>query len=247
MSCGRNSPPGKEGHAHNDKLSFELLIGGRDVVVDPGTYAYTSHPRLRNKFRSTDYHNTVKIDGCEQNELANDLFSLPDRVNIRKARLVQSAGCIRFEGEIEYAGFVHSRTITAGSESPTWRIDDRISCSGSGGARVLYHLSPDVAVRGTHIIEKGTRKPVASIEVQGGHLQVYCYDYSPQYGVCAEAPCLCIRVPDLTRTAQITTIFAACDERRNRQTPAHLYSSEGHVDFCDVPPHSLRPTPTAKV
>ncbi len=38
VSCGRNSPLRKGGHAHNDKLSFELAIGGRDVVVDPGTY-----------------------------------------------------------------------------------------------------------------------------------------------------------------------------------------------------------------
>ena len=247
VSCGRNSPPGKGGHAHNDKLSFELALGGQDVVVDPGTYAYTSYPRLRNKFRSTDYHNTVKVDGCEQNELADDVFSLPDRVNIGKAHLVQSAGRIRFEGEIEYAGFAHSRTITADSESGTWRIDDRISCSGSVGARVLYHLSPDVVVHGTHIIERGTRKPVASIEVQGDRLQVHTYDYSPQYGVSVEAPCLCIRVPDPTRTAQITTIFAACDEARNRQTPAPRYSLESHVSCCDVPPHSLWPAPTAKV
>jgi hypothetical protein len=245
VSCGRNSPPGKGGHAHNDKLSFELVIGGQDVVVDPGTYTYTSYPRLRDKFRSTDYHNAVKVDGHEQNELANDVFSLPDRVDIRKAHLVQSAGRTRFEGEIEYAGFAHSRTITADDESGTWRIDDRVRCLESVGARVLYHLSPDVAVRGTCIVEKRTGRPLASIEVRGGHLHVQTYDYSPQYGVCMEAPCLCIRVPDLTRTAEITTVFAGRDERRNRQ--ARRYSTANHGALCEVPPHSLQPAPTAEV
>jgi hypothetical protein len=249
VSCGHNGPPGKGGHAHNDKLSFELALGGQDVVVDPGTYAYTSHPRLRNKFRSTDYHNTVKVDGYEQNELAEgDIFSLPDRVNIKKTQLVQTANHIRFEGEIQYPGVAHGRTITADGESGTWRIDDRICCSGPVGARALYHLSPDVAVHGTRIVEKKTRKPLASIEVRGGRLQAHTYDYSPQYGVCAEAACLCIQIPDLTHTAEITTVFAGCDERRNRQAPTHRHSAASHGAFCcDVPPHSLRPVPTVEI
>jgi len=245
VSCGRNNPLGKGGHAHNDKLSFELALAGQDVVVDPGTYVYTSRPHLRDKFRSTDYHNTVKVDGCEQNKLADDMFSLPDRVAIRKAQLLQSAGRTRFEGEIEYAGFTHSRTITADDESGTWRIDDRVRCLESVGARVLYHLSPDVMVRGTCIIEKRTGRPLASIEVRGGRLQVQTYDYSPQYGVSVAAPCLCIRVPDLTRTAEITTVFAGYDERRNRQ--AQRCSTANHGALCEVPPHSLQPAPTAEV
>ncbi|MFA5153485.1 MAG: heparinase II/III-family protein, partial [Clostridia bacterium] len=61
----------------NDKLSFELCINGKDVIVDPGTYVYTPNPEQRNKFRSTDYHNTVCIDGQEQNDFAKDsLFSM---------------------------------------------------------------------------------------------------------------------------------------------------------------------------
>ena len=223
VSCGRNSPPGKGGHAHNDKLSFELALGGQDMVVDPGTYAYTSCPRRRNRFRSTDYHNTLKVDGYEQNELVEgDLFRLPDRVNIRRAQLAQTPGRIRFEGEIAYAGVLHSRTITA-DESGRWKIDDRICCPGPVRAKLLYHLSPDVSVHGTHIVEKKTGRPLAFVEVRGGNLQTQTYDYSPQYGVSVEAPCLCVQIHHPTCTAEITTVFAGCDERRNRQAQARRH------------------------
>jgi len=67
ISCGPNGQNGNGGHAHNDKLSFELCIDGKDIIVDPGTYVYTQLPEWRNKFRSTAYHNTVMIDNKEQN------------------------------------------------------------------------------------------------------------------------------------------------------------------------------------
>ncbi len=77
ISCGQNGQNGNGGHCHNDKLSFELCIDGVDVIVDPGTYVYTPALEWRNKFRGTAFHNTVMIDGEEQNRFANyNLFSM---------------------------------------------------------------------------------------------------------------------------------------------------------------------------
>ena len=47
-------------HTHNDLLSFELSLNGKDVLVDAGTYLYTSSKVERDKFRSTKKHNTVE-------------------------------------------------------------------------------------------------------------------------------------------------------------------------------------------
>src|SRR6266478_1364264 len=58
---------GKGSHTHNDKLSFVLRVGGQEVVCDSGTGCYTRDIALRNRFRSTAAHNTLLIDGTEQN------------------------------------------------------------------------------------------------------------------------------------------------------------------------------------
>ncbi len=210
VSCGPNGANGKGGHAHNDRLSIELTLNGHDVVVDPGTFTYTSWPDCRNRFRSTGYHNTVKIDGCEQNgPLNGDIFSLPNRMNARYARLTEARGQTSFEGEIEYADVVHTRTISLDGPSGRWRIDDRVLCSRPFGAEMRFHLSPDVIVRGTGILEKGTARPLATFQIEGGYAEMQTYDYSPQYGVRVEAPCVCVRLPAATHKAAVTIIFSA--------------------------------------
>ncbi len=57
---------GNGGHAHNDKLSFELNVAGRDIVVDAGCYLYTALIDRRNEFRSVRAHNVPIVNGQEQ-------------------------------------------------------------------------------------------------------------------------------------------------------------------------------------
>ena len=77
------SPVGTRGignHKHNDLLSLEVHLGGEDILIDPGSYLYTSDPDARNAFRSTRAHATVMVDGAEQNGFVRGgLFALhPD-------------------------------------------------------------------------------------------------------------------------------------------------------------------------
>jgi hypothetical protein len=210
VSCGRNGPDDKGGHAHNDKLSIELVLDGQDVVVDPGTYLYTPDPDARNRFRSTGHHNTAKVEGREQSgPLNGDIFSLPDHPTIRLARLVESPGHTCFEGQIEYASVVHKRTVNFDHQSARWRIDDRIRRSGPFNAETIFHLSPDAVIRGTGIFEKGTARPWATFKIEGGRTETHAYEYSPQYGVRIEAPCICARIPVAAGEAVVTTIFSA--------------------------------------
>jgi hypothetical protein len=56
------------GHAHADALSIGLFSHGRELLVDPGTFAYNGKAEWRRYFRSTCAHNTVTIDGRDQSE-----------------------------------------------------------------------------------------------------------------------------------------------------------------------------------
>lgn len=58
IRCWPGRRPFQTGHMHNDQLSIELVIEGREVILDPGTYLYTPCPDLRNRYRSVSAHFT---------------------------------------------------------------------------------------------------------------------------------------------------------------------------------------------
>ncbi len=55
------------GHTHNDKLSVEIMVDGKYITRDSGTYVYTAASQIRDQFRSVKAHNTICIEGREQN------------------------------------------------------------------------------------------------------------------------------------------------------------------------------------
>jgi hypothetical protein len=65
FDCG---PLGEGNHGHLDCLSFEFAAHGRSLVVDPGRYTYSEagETNWRVRFRGTEAHNTVSVDGRNQ-------------------------------------------------------------------------------------------------------------------------------------------------------------------------------------
>ncbi len=53
-------------HGHADALSFTLSVGGKEILIDPGTYAYHTQRVWRDYFKGTSAHNTVRVDGVDQ-------------------------------------------------------------------------------------------------------------------------------------------------------------------------------------
>jgi len=137
ISCGPNGQGGCGGHAHNDKLSFELCVDGEDIIVDPGSFLYTSHPRWRNIFRATTYHNTCSIDQLEQNTIyKEDLFMLPNKTRERCTKWKVSTNIIKFIGE--QRGFMknmkaitHKREIVYNKTKSYWSLEDNFYLSNN--------------------------------------------------------------------------------------------------------------------
>ena len=116
-------------HTHNDLLSFELNVGGKDIVIDPGTYLYTSSIKDRNEFRSTMKHNTVIVDDEEQNVLLEtNAFSLQRNVMFDGLSLdgsIVSGNYRTLKGQMS-----HHRTIDL--QEGKLIINDVIEKAGSG-------------------------------------------------------------------------------------------------------------------
>lgn len=51
------------GHAHCDKLSFDLTLFGCDMITDTGRYSYIGSDRTRRITRSAKGHNGLSVDG----------------------------------------------------------------------------------------------------------------------------------------------------------------------------------------
>ena len=58
---------GRSGHGHADALSLRLTMNGNRWLVDSGSGVYISKdPADRNTFRGTGAHNTLRVDGLDQ-------------------------------------------------------------------------------------------------------------------------------------------------------------------------------------
>lgn len=148
ISCGPNGQNGNGGHSHNDKLSFELYIDGVTFIQDPGTYVYTSYPEMRNLFRSTAYHNTVVVDGKEQNRFNKDeLFRMKDDIDIMVNKWEVNKEYDFFSGEYKRNkrlgdNIIHRRDIYFDKKENYWIIKDVLKGEGRHQADLYFHITP---------------------------------------------------------------------------------------------------------
>lgn len=129
--CGDNGIGGFGSHGHNDALAFEVWSKGRAWLVDAGTYSYTGNLEARHLFRSTEFHNTARIDGQEIKPILKSApFSLGANVQprVRNWKTGETEDLL----EAEHDGFQrlpdkihHQRRILFNKPDREWVIEDR--------------------------------------------------------------------------------------------------------------------------
>lgn len=143
--CNLKAP---SGHRHNSRLSFELYAGDKSFIIDPGAYIYTASPQWRNLFRSTAYHNTIVVDGQEQNNLnREDMFWLGYEAKVKANRWetnkeydfldVQHKGYERLKNPV-----IHRRQITFNKKEGFWTIKDILTGQGNHTFDIYFHFAP---------------------------------------------------------------------------------------------------------
>jgi hypothetical protein len=154
-------------HGHADALSFELRIGGRPVLIDPGTYAYQGEPEWRRYFRSTLAHNTLEIENADQAAQAGPfLWSSPIASRVESAHGIDD-GAIA-ELSVAHDGYrrlpakaTHRRHFRLDRATHALTITDAVEAKAPVAARLAFHVHPAVTVTA----EAGTVRLLAEGQV----------------------------------------------------------------------------------
>ena len=144
-------------HGHADALSITLSVGGREFLVDPGTYAYHTEKKWRDYFRGTSAHNTVRIDEENQSLIGGNFMWLHHAM----------AWCDRWEMTDAMQWFSgwhdgyrwlkdsvsHRREIEFDTQARTAKVTDHILCRSRHTLEGFWHFSDACEVaRSGHVI-----------------------------------------------------------------------------------------------
>ena len=158
------------GHAHADTLSFELSLFGQRVFVNLGTSEY-GNTSIRNIERSTESHNTVKINNINSSEVW-DSFRVARRAEPYNLRIKSKNSNI--EIECEHNGYkrlkgkpIHHRKWKLSNTSII--LEDKIK--GSFDCAFGYlHLHPDIKIQ-------KTKDKVWNLKLQNGNNLSVIFDH----------------------------------------------------------------------
>src|SRR6266536_1178830 len=159
------------GHAHNDCLSFELFHQDSTYITDSGTYIYGGDPEWRNRFRSTAFHNTARIDGCEINRFDEaELFGMnndakPQVSEWRSTPEFDFLSAAHFGYQHLPQPVVHRRDFLLDKLAGTLVVRDVFEGSGEHSYEVFLHLGPEVAAEQLDEQRFVLRSPKSRIEL----------------------------------------------------------------------------------
>ncbi|MDO8490184.1 MAG: alginate lyase family protein [bacterium] len=192
IDAGTNGQGGNGGHCHNDTLSFELSVDSEDIFIDSGTGVYTSNPMRRNHFRSTRMHNTLTIDGAEQNRIPDPREGLFWVHHDASPRVTQWAS--NQDRDIlvaEHDGYrrllgrpTHRRQCTLDKRTNELEIIDTIQSKGTHSLEWNFICAPQIAVSlsgDNHCILQGEKAKVQMVLPEGCVVTVDEGDISSGY------------------------------------------------------------------
>jgi hypothetical protein len=132
---------GSGGHSHSDVLSLTARAGGREVLIDPGTFTYVADPAERDRFRGSAAHNTVRIDGRDQ-AIPGGPFRWRSKPLVQVYQWVTSPlgdwDCL--DATCAYAGFTHRRRILFLKPATVVVLDTVDGPSGDHTMEQFWHL-----------------------------------------------------------------------------------------------------------
>lgn len=136
--------PGRAGHSHSDALTVVANHGGRDLLVDSGTYTYVGDAGLRDEFRGSAAHNTIRIDSRDQATPVGPFWwGNPPEVDLLSWK--NSDDEDRIVAQCKYDGFLHRRLVRFVKPNLLFILDFVEGPPGEHEWEQFWHLgAPDV-------------------------------------------------------------------------------------------------------
>lgn len=136
-------------HAHADALSFELRLGGRPILVDPGTYCYHGEQAWRDYFLSTIGHNALELDGRDQAvHVGPFLWRTQPTTKATKVTGLDDGelACVEafHDGYYPSGNALTYRQLSLNRRARALELLDWIEGSRPLLARLAFHMHPDV-------------------------------------------------------------------------------------------------------
>jgi hypothetical protein len=177
-------------HGHADALAFALSVGGKEFLVDPGTYAFHTQGPWRRYFRGTAAHNTLRVDGMDQSQPGGSFMWLR-KADARCTLWRSSDDRDVFEGSHDgYAHLPdpvkHRRRITLEKRARQVIIEDTMLMSGTHEIELFFHCSEQCRVErapGRCLISRDGRTLILRLpEAPGATTRVHCGELAPISG-----------------------------------------------------------------
>jgi hypothetical protein len=170
-------------HGHADALALWLSVGGREFLIDPGTYAYHTQKAWRDYFRGTSAHNTITVDGVNQSVIGGNFMWLR-HAQVKCEVWEPGEYQDRFVGK--HTGYqrlpdpvTHRRTAVFDKKTRIIEITDDLLCSGEHVAEAYWHFAETcevalerdgsvLAVNGEHKIRLICSESGVKVELRRG-------------------------------------------------------------------------------
>lgn len=142
-------------HGHADALSFTLSAKGKEILVDPGTFAYHTQKKWRDYFRGTSAHNTMRVDGLDQSVIGGNFLWLTHAHAQCENFMTDD---IRDEWEGNHDGYLrlnapvlHRRKIVFDKQLKQIEVTDTLEGTGRHKVEFFWHFSEECDV----VVEEG--------------------------------------------------------------------------------------------
>lgn len=205
---------GWAGHGHADALSIQLSIGGKPILVDPGTFSYMSSEEDREHFRGTHSHSTIQVDGTSQAQSAGP-FKWAKPVHGKAERWISGESFDFFIGS--HSGYsrlgspvIHRRVIFY-VKPGFWLIRDVVEGTAAHQIDASWSFAPgSLTVISNRAFFRGSDGALLTAIIAGNdELKYECRQawYSPCYGERRPAPQLCASAKLQCPTEFATVLF----------------------------------------